>query len=91
LNTALGYTDSEDNFEIWLRKEDKDPLDCVSLSRLMDMFTIRGLLRDYSKVKCCVICRKETSLNKCSQCKKVKYCGVACQKRGWSRHKHYCK
>lgn len=30
-------------------------------------------------------------LERCSGCKKVKYCNKVCQKAAWPRHKHICK
>ena len=43
----------------------------------------------------CASCGKvevdDIKLKKCTACKLVKYCGVACQKEHWSQHKRACK
>lgn len=31
------------------------------------------------------------TLKRCSQCKRVRYCSIQCQKRDWKYHKHECK
>jgi hypothetical protein len=38
----------------------------------------------------CLACGKHAAL-KCSRCKKVYFCGVACQKKAWPDHKKTCK
>jgi hypothetical protein len=43
--------------------------------------------KDMNKAGICFVCRKENSKNKCSRCKKVSYCGTACQRKDWKRHK----
>ncbi|CAA7264046.1 unnamed protein product [Cyclocybe aegerita] len=39
----------------------------------------------------CYQCFKEGVLQKCSGCRRVSYCGAACQKANWSTHKGMCK
>ena len=33
----------------------------------------------------------DINLRRCNSCKLAKYCGVACQKNDWQKHKHICK
>jgi hypothetical protein len=33
----------------------------------------------------------DINLRRCNSCKLAKYCGVACQKNDWQKHKHMCK
>jgi hypothetical protein len=45
---------------------------------------------------CCVYCeespeRVAMNLSRCGACKKVVYCGAACQKAHWPMHKEQCK
>ena len=42
------------------------------------------------KIVKCRRCRKQTMLMKCSVCESVWYCGAACQKEDWKRHKLFC-
>ena len=44
----------------------------------------------FKKIAKCRRCRKETKLMKCSVCESVWYCGAACQKEDWKRHKVFC-
>jgi hypothetical protein len=44
---------------------------------------------NYKCNECRVDCRNAT-LNKCSGCSRVWYCGAQCQKMSWSEHKHVC-
>jgi hypothetical protein len=37
----------------------------------------------------CGVCRKPADM-KCSVCKLIYYCGVACQRVHWPAHKKYC-
>ncbi len=37
------------------------------------------------------VCGNKTNLRKCSNCKKITYCSVACQKKDWKLHKPECK
>lgn len=39
----------------------------------------------------CPVCQSTEHLKRCSHCKNVAYCSIACQKRDWSRHRHECK
>ena len=42
----------------------------------------------------CHFCKKQrikNEIKKCSRCKKVRYCSIACHLRNWSQHKHNCK
>ena len=43
-----------------------------------------------TKIVKCRRCRKKTELMKCSVCESVWYCGAACQKQDWRRHKVFC-
>ncbi|KAJ7159513.1 hypothetical protein C8R46DRAFT_1108454 [Mycena filopes] len=43
----------------------------------------------------CLVCRKEpegeaVTMARCGRCKLVRYCGAACQKEDWARHKTVC-
>jgi hypothetical protein len=45
---------------------------------------------------CCAYCeespkRAAMTLSRCGACKKVAYCGAACQKAHWKAHKALCK
>ena len=40
---------------------------------------------------CMKCCKPDQHLVKCSACRRVKYCGKACQKADWKRHKPVCK
>jgi hypothetical protein len=49
-----------------------------------------------AKPGCCVYCEESAeyaamTLSRCSACKKVTYCGAACQKAHWKWHKAECK
>ncbi len=39
----------------------------------------------------CVKCLGTENLKRCSRCKKVMYCGAACQAQDWPQHKNGCK
>ena len=39
---------------------------------------------------CCWVCKKENCVLRCGRCRRVFYCGVKCQKKHWSEHKHHC-
>src|SRR5579864_3224354 len=38
----------------------------------------------------CHVCGKTENLHHCSKCRKVSYCGVACQRLDWADHKKNC-
>jgi len=38
----------------------------------------------------CKLCCKSQNLQRCSKCKKSKYCSIECQKEDWKKHKLYC-
>jgi TPR repeat protein len=50
---------------------------------------------DATTISCCAECGKEEdgdlSLKTCKSCKAVKYCGAACQRKHWPKHKNECK
>lgn len=102
-NLTTGYTDRENVFEIWFRKEDKNPLEYVGLKQVMKMFSQRGLMKKQTPTSfifnidfnLCSICQKSNTINsisllQCSKCKNIKYCSRDCQLKGWSIHKRYC-
>ena len=39
---------------------------------------------------CSTCCVKKVELKKCSRCKKISYCSLACQKKHWLTHKNDC-
>ena len=41
--------------------------------------------------KFCSCCREKGTLKKCTKCYFAEYCGIACQKKHWKRHKTMCK
>ena len=46
---------------------------------------------DFVPANACRECGKQEGLMSCSRCKRVKYCGAACQKADWvRRHKREC-
>ena len=59
-----------------------------------DFYVARGneLLETLAKSKGCINCgKKDVSTKRCSGCKFVRYCSVACQKANWKKHKLVCK
>ena len=44
-----------------------------------------------TKAKTCDACHEVGQLQKCSKCEDVWYCGKACQKSAWIRHKFSCR
>ena len=40
--------------------------------------------------KVCAVCKTTGELQRCSRCKKVHYCSVACQRKAWPVHKKVC-
>lgn len=59
-----------------------------------DFYIARGneLLDTLAKSKGCTNCgKKDVSTKRCSGCKFVRYCTVACQKAHWKKHKPVCK
>jgi parallel beta-helix repeat protein len=41
--------------------------------------------------KFCSCCQKKGTLKKCTKCYSAEYCGRACQKKHWKRHKKLCR
>ncbi|XP_043478075.1 uncharacterized protein LOC122508663 [Leptopilina heterotoma] len=39
----------------------------------------------------CIICKKRTSLKRCSRCQMISYCGEEHQKEHWPKHKELCR
>lgn len=46
---------------------------------------------EHEKKKCQNITCTNEKKSRCSACKVAVYCSVACQKKDWTRHKHFCK
>jgi len=65
----------------------KDPPTGPSPLAFQFSFHYCGYVVAYKSV--CVICKKECS-NRCSKCKRMFYCGSACQRQDWARHKLCC-
>lgn len=57
----------------------------------MRMFQQRALAsQKKAEQGACEVCEKMEGTSRCTGCKQVSYCGRACQKKDWKRHKLYC-
>ena len=72
-----------------------DRLPCVTPA--IDTVTNRDWFLRFiktNKANMCHACQKaaqDTTLKKCSRCKKVKYCSKECQVKDWKNHKKHCR
>ncbi|KAJ3863560.1 hypothetical protein EV359DRAFT_42875 [Lentinula novae-zelandiae] len=63
----------------------------IALSPLFAVTYLEPILRDINSRRCW-LCRGrgKPKLHECSKCRKVRYCGPACQKKDWAAHKKKC-
>jgi hypothetical protein len=62
----------------------------IALSPLFAVSYLETVGRDPSAHRC-KVCRAKGKLFVCVECKKVKYCSQACQRKDWKSHKPHCK
>ena len=79
----------------WRLALECDRLPCVTPA--IDTVTNRDWFLRFintNKENMCHACQKaaqDTTLKKCSRCKKVKYCSKECQVKDWKNHKKHCR
>ncbi|CAH1797891.1 unnamed protein product, partial [Owenia fusiformis] len=75
------------------------PQDEVTLYISPPMVTDRNIIRKNgvgkllktNPLEICANCHSKGDMQKCSKCRKTQYCGKACQKQHWNKHKRICK
>ncbi|CAH1797889.1 unnamed protein product [Owenia fusiformis] len=75
------------------------PQDKVTLYISPPMLTDRNIIRKNgvgkllktNPLEICANCHSKGDLLKCTKCRKTQYCGKACQKQHWNKHKRICK
>lgn len=80
------YASSSDNFEVSVG-EDGDSMECVSLKRVIDIAIQQGLV-----AKFCSHCHAvDRSFQRCSRCRRARYCDIECQRAHWNTHCKICR
>ena len=67
-----------------------DPMGTVFRQGVQQGFVIVNCRFEKAPARACRLCGVESVL-KCSKCKRVYYCGAACQSHDWDKHKRTCK
>ncbi|KAF2826141.1 hypothetical protein CC86DRAFT_466925 [Ophiobolus disseminans] len=64
---------------------------CIKAAKVMmqEVMEEVGEMERDQDVKC-ESCGERENIKRCAKCKVVGYCGTACQKRGWKKHKKIC-
>lgn len=63
-----------------------------AIAHAKDLLLKRPTIKKVSIQSCCAKCSaKPEKPQRCSRCKNIRYCSVACQKADWERHKKDCK
>lgn len=64
---------------------------CVLQMNENDMMKYALRVKKIACVDKCHSCQKLSIVKQCSRCRRVKYCGMRCQKQDWKHHNEQCK